>query len=506
MTSQIALLNSDGVAVASDSAVTLNSAGAVMNRTFSTSKIYQLSGRQPVGIMTSGAASYRSIPLSIIFGEFREWYANHKVFCNPEDSKIKPEPNRELDTLAEYADEIRKFLSTYPNKPTSELTTSKNLSGDEKLAFEYEIYKFLEKAIPSYKLFTDVSEVFNQQASTIDLYQKGTGGAVKRFLEEQMNDSIGTTILNKMKNDIEDIHCKMLENMSDEDLQAWPKEKARIARTYSCLVTPFIEKFVSGRLPKKLIRPLKSLVYNYLREEIPSNSRPTSIAIFGFGKLESQPSILTLKIGTWRSGIDTSIITDHKMISRSFDGPEQTRDDGIPRHPALICTFAQAAEMKTIITGIHPDLIYKVTSQLTYSLPDRLEPIFQSIPGLGNKTIQKIRDKIEDEQFNNGGPWDKIFDDIVLITKNERPYRHRKFHDSITLLPIQELANFAESLLEMESTIAYYSRRVRTVGGHTDVATITKEDGFLWVKSENRVDYSLNPRQDAAPRFSANLK
>ena len=39
-----------------------------------------------------------------------------------------------------------------------------------------------------------------------------------------------------------------------------------------------------------------------------------------------------------------------------------------------------------------------------------------------------------------------------------------------------------------------------------EVATITKEDGFLWLKSENRVDYNLNPRQEVAPRFSAHLK
>ena len=70
---------------------------------------------------------------------------------------------------------------------------------------------------------------------------------------------------------------------------------------------------------------------------------------------------------------------------------------------------------------------------------------------------------------------------------------------------MDELANFAEKMVDIESKITQLSKGVRKVGGQTDVATITKQDGFLWVKSKTRVDYNLNPRQ-AVQRDSASLK
>ena len=512
MTSQIALLNGSGIAVASDSAVTFTSGRGGMKRTFpSKSKIYQLPGRQPVGLMTSNVGSYRRIPWSVIFGQFREWYAEQPIRSNPDDPKARADPNRELDTLAEYANDIRDFLSRYPNKPSSDLTTSKNLSEFEKIAFEDELDDFLYEKIPSYKVFEDMKSVFDHSNSSIDLFDSRSTRAARRarkFLESQMDNTPGQTLLTQIQTEVVDNHSKMLEKMSEEESMAWPKEKARIARTYSCLVTPFVERFVNQRLPKILIKPLKGLIYNYLLKPIPPSGYPTTIAIFGFGKLESQPSIISLKVGTWRSGVDSSLICDHKKVSRSSE--DQDLDDDIDRRSSWICTFAQDQEITGILRGIHPDMAGRLANEIGRALPNILKPILQDTHGIGEKATRKILQRIVEDHGSTWHIWDNIYKimnpSAHISYKLTQDPRLLRFHTSIILLSTLDLAKLAESLLEMESTIAYYSRRDRTVGGHTDVATITKEDGFLWLKNKHRVDYTLNPRQDAAPRHSANLK
>jgi hypothetical protein len=96
MTSQLALMNHLGVALASDSVVTMNKKG----RTYSTvNKIFSLAGRQPIAIMVSDSANY--IPGDVawerVIGQFRE----HMGL-------------KELPELSDYVTELRQFVSSSP--------------------------------------------------------------------------------------------------------------------------------------------------------------------------------------------------------------------------------------------------------------------------------------------------------------------------------------------------------------------------------------------------------
>lgn len=516
MTSQIALLNDSGIAVASDTAVTITGSSS---RTFSSSKIYQLSGRQPVGFMTHGNGSYRSIPLSNIFGEFREWYANHPLRSNPEDSSKRADPNRELDTLLDYTEKLRNFLSNYPNQSGSAPSTSQNLSASEKRAFEYEMDKFLQYKIESYSIFERVSDVLvYANASTLSRYNPAAQ-TTRRFFETELDDGVWATINKKMKGEIKTVHQEMLEDIelmvlqNETNAREFTKLKRSMARTYSSIITPFLEKFLNRHnLPKSThMKLLKELIYKYLIFGDDSGFKyipPTGIVIFGFGKKESQPRLIELQIGSWRSGEDTSTIASHKVIGIRGETLSETPPENsgyrVNTAGSWICTFAQDAEMQSIITGVHEDLIGDLSYFLSNNLVEILQPIIDTTQGIGKKTAKNLVEELTKSKT-------EIYYSFFNEIKRRRDAhifntRHSNIHNSITLLPIRELANFAESLLDMESTIAYYSRQLRTVGGHTDVAIVTKEDGFLWVKSEQRVDYSLNPRQQVAPRYSANLK
>ena len=57
-----------------------------------------------------------------------------------------------------------------------------------------------------------------------------------------------------------------------------------------------------------------------------------------------------------------------------------------------------------------------------------------------------------------------------------------------------DLANFAEALVNITSVKRRASLETESVGGPIDVAVISKDDGFIWVKRKHYFDPSLNPR------------
>jgi hypothetical protein len=64
----------------------------------------------------------------------------------------------------------------------------------------------------------------------------------------------------------------------------------------------------------------------------------------------------------------------------------------------------------------------------------------------------------------------------------------------VSLLPKDELANLAESLVALTSLHRKVSRELETVGGPIDVAVISKGDGFIWVKRKHYFKPELNPQ------------
>lgn len=64
----------------------------------------------------------------------------------------------------------------------------------------------------------------------------------------------------------------------------------------------------------------------------------------------------------------------------------------------------------------------------------------------------------------------------------------------ISILPKDELAHVAESLLALTSLHRRISRDMETVGGPIDVAVISKGDGFIWLKRKHYFKPELNPQ------------
>ncbi len=60
--------------------------------------------------------------------------------------------------------------------------------------------------------------------------------------------------------------------------------------------------------------------------------------------------------------------------------------------------------------------------------------------------------------------------------------RRQEFRAVALGIPMKELADFARTLISIEAEICLWLRPIRSVGGVIDVATITKEEGFVWLR------------------------
>lgn len=92
MTAEIAVLNTQGVALAADSAVTITTPrGSKIYNT--ANKLFRLSNTEPVGVMVHNAASYMQVPWETLIKEYRRLFGNVSY-----------------STLVEYADDFVDYL------------------------------------------------------------------------------------------------------------------------------------------------------------------------------------------------------------------------------------------------------------------------------------------------------------------------------------------------------------------------------------------------------------
>ena len=61
-------------------------------------------------------------------------------------------------------------------------------------------------------------------------------------------------------------------------------------------------------------------------------------------------------------------------------------------------------------------------------------------------------------------------------------------------LPVDEMAELAETLINLQALKEKVTKPSETVGGPIDVAVITRSEGLIWVKRKHFFDPGLNPR------------
>jgi hypothetical protein len=419
MTSEIAILNSNGIALAADSAVTIGNQ-KVYN---SANKLFTLSKYHPVGVMIYDSGSLIDVHWETIIKEYRSKLGK-KSFVN----------------LKEYADDFWRFISedkkvitnqkrdeyVYAQAVTYMNMLYEQLEQRVKNQIESEGETTLEK---SYKIFITI------------LAESGKIMASYKLIDG-VDDLESKKILDKHKSKFEEISSKIF----GELFPLFNEDDKNI------LYTQVSKIFIKN--------------YFFLNT--------SGVVVAGFGVNDVYPRIA--------SYIVEGVVGD--FVKKIFnEGKSNIQHDYFV---TTIVPFAQDEMVWTFMSGMDPDL-----SKFAMKY---LEDIFNKYPlnlseaefGVDATVMNKIKDKI----IKDGIELLNVFNNDLY--KFQRENNSQPILDMVGVLPKDELAAMAESLVNLTVFKRKVSKAMETVGGPVDVAVISKGDGFIWVKRKHYFEPELN--------------
>ncbi|MEP2772806.1 MAG: hypothetical protein ABJH05_11695 [Fulvivirga sp.] len=419
MTAIIGVLNRSAVAIAADSAVSIDSGGKFKAYNHA-NKIFNLSSNHAIAILIYNSASLLGIPWETIIKSYRK---KEKSF------------NSVKAYRADFINFVKSFEKKY-HKDGSFNTLNQIAWGVIDVAekeymrqLEYEEEKLNE--LPSDKIIIAQNDIFKQVI-------KSNIKAAKNLPSIQIKESIVKNEINSNKTDIDNLFEKFCIHHQLETKQ-------------------HIEAFYK-------------LIYMAAVKEVFLESH-TGLAFCGFGDDEIFPSCYRATIGGFVGEIRYSVDNYPAIIENS--------------NTSSIVPLAQTDIMSTFIEGIDP------------SSKENLPNIIREALAKFKDVVVKSIDNSSENEKKLGNVLEKSIDDIVQILSEDLEKIRRDSHvqpmlDTISFLSKEDLAELAESLINL----TYLKRRVtfdeESVGGPVDVAVITKGDGFIWIKRKHYFEPELN--------------
>jgi hypothetical protein len=231
------------------------------------------------------------------------------------------------------------------------------------------------------------------------------------------------------------------------------------------------EKLPLSEQDLKLLNELAAFVF----ERFGPGTAPRSGAVVaGYGSHEVFPALIAYELQG---------IVNGRLKYRLF-GDEKIRHD----MGAAIVPFAQREMVHTFMEGIDPDLLDNVNQAATRLITELPSTIIDSIPDLTaerKKELKQILSSISEHEL------EKFRESF---TEQRQARFARPIVSVVALLPKDELASLAESLVNLTSVKRRVSTDAETVGGPVDVAVISKGDGLVWIKRKHYFSQDLNPQ------------
>lgn len=210
-----------------------------------------------------------------------------------------------------------------------------------------------------------------------------------------------------------------------------------------------IEAFSSVSSKKEVTDEISDLFFDAayrLIQHDDTYSSYSGIVISGFGKEDYFPSLYSYKFFANILGeLKTSKLKSEKISNEG--------------NVASILPFAQEDVVSTVITGIAPEI-----SQDLFEILDDEQAITTEIK-------ERIKTKIDTTQR------DHFISPMV---------------NTIRILPIDELADVAETLINLTGFKRKYTSDIATVGGPIDVLAITLGEGPVWIKRKHYFELEKN--------------
>lgn len=421
MTAQIAILNKHGIALATDSAVTIT--GNDNKKVYNTAnKLFALSNRFPVGIMIYGSAQFMGVPWETIIKSYRR--------------ELK---DNSFNTLEEYCNDFIEYVTLSP-------ILNANYAKDKALIKTLTLY---------------LKVVLNQ-----------VNDLVKRHEEQERTPEL---IANLIEKNVDHLLTNVIEKMAFNrgfDEQFIEKNLDFLNQDLDKIITDNI--FIP--LQPEGVSKIKRLLISLLAKEFYTNAT-TGIVIAGYGEMEIFPALFEYKF----EGIFNGILK-YKLESSNIISAEATDTTTT----ASIKAFAQREMVLTFMSGIDPRLHKEVFESIYTILLDVYPKILTENLGMALTEDEEQQLSIISNQIFN-----RVKETVGQFQNENYTW---PIIDTIQLMPKEEMATVAETLLNLASLKKRVTMDTESVGGPIDVAIISKNDGLIWTKRKHYFNAELNHR------------
>jgi hypothetical protein len=143
--------------------------------------------------------------------------------------------------------------------------------------------------------------------------------------------------------------------------------------------------------------------------------------------------------------------------------------------------FAQNSMINTFMLGFSPDVYATVNDELKVCLEAFAEKIKVALQA---QAINGLDAMVSAAMQSHEDAWTE-----AALRAHGYPLR-----DVMGSLPVDEMAELAETLIMLQSLKEKITQNTETVSGPVSVAVITRGDGFVWIKRKHYFDPKLNPR------------
>jgi len=427
MTCQVVLLNAWGIGLASDSAVT--SGNRVSN---GSEKIFALPEPHKLAILTSSRAKVMGFPWESILSAWSE-------------SLTKP-----LASIEEYWLSLEKWLCSSITSTTT--VTEAEFSYLEDVIY-WKLWNDLYDNVWHPVLYPHYSRVLKPE----DIAYIDEGTIWDPEFKAKQSKALSKELLKQCIEIIQQLENRRMTNHDPAKGINSGQSRVWLDRYFSLYPNRFNKTFYEELLSNFPTVPgleerLTSLAVTYLTNPDWSS---TMLCLVGFGAEDLLPSALEVEIlgfvGGVRLGGAFSTMTSVSSSGHLFYGQRDALDSLVLGRDSIL--MDATAKQNEAISKFRSQLQENDDAALT-----ELREAFESTLAQAN---------IENEVISVG-----------------REQRLRPFQKAVQMSPVRDLAEFASTLVGVQSARAAFSQDNPTVGGPIDVATITRHEGFRWLRKK----------------------
>ena len=420
MTAEIAILNTQAVALAADSAVTVSDGTSRVPKIYNTvNKLFTLSKHDPVGVMIYGSAELGGLPVETAVKVFRDQLGQDA-----------------FGSLQEYADSFLEFLGT------SALLFPKDRQD-----------RFVRRG--SFRFLSRVKQ-------DLDLRVRARIEADGEISEGALKDEL-TALLEQHHQAVEGE--ELLTSADPTDVQS---VSAAHSEDIDSVATQVFEQAPFSDGQRVLLRELVSRTLLNIRSVVSD----CGMVFAGLGKDDVCPMLVQHDVRGVVAG------KPHHHFRMIIDGHEK----------GGIFPFAQTEMVSTFMEGISPAIkatIYNFVHRISEELPNAIVDDAAD-GGMPPDQRNNIRDGLK-EILRSAE--EQLQKELEAYIKSEQV---TPVVDTVLSLPKNELAEMAETLVNLTSFRQRVSPDAETVGGPVDVAIISRGDGFIWIKRKHYFQAELN--------------